>query len=139
MKNADAGFVQLRTAVLLFARASFLSVLTSQGAKQLFAHINKHFSTLAFCRRWLDRQGQDRHLGMSLSLSRFPFFHGRRPSSTRSGWISQCVPPACRRSRSFPLSSFLFRSLAGSYTAQFEHTLVLKPTGKEVLSRGDDY
>ena len=27
----------------------------------------------------------------------------------------------------------------GSYTAQFEHTLVLRPTCKEVLSRGDDY
>lgn len=27
----------------------------------------------------------------------------------------------------------------GSYVAQFEHTLLLKPTNKEVLSRGDDY
>jgi methionyl aminopeptidase len=29
--------------------------------------------------------------------------------------------------------------IKGCYTAQFEHTLVLKPTHKEVLSRGDDY
>ena len=27
----------------------------------------------------------------------------------------------------------------GSYTAQFEHTLILRPTCKEVLSRGSDY
>ena len=29
--------------------------------------------------------------------------------------------------------------IKGSYTAQYEHTLVLRPTGVEVLSRGDDY
>ena len=27
----------------------------------------------------------------------------------------------------------------GSYTAQFEHTIYLHPTRKEVLSRGDDF
>jgi len=27
----------------------------------------------------------------------------------------------------------------GSYTAQYEHTIYLGPTRKEVLSRGDDY
>ena len=27
----------------------------------------------------------------------------------------------------------------GSYVAQYEHTLYLHPTRKEVLSRGDDY
>ena len=27
----------------------------------------------------------------------------------------------------------------GSYVAQYEHTLLLRPTCKEVLSRGDDY
>ena len=27
----------------------------------------------------------------------------------------------------------------GSYVAQFEHTFLLRPTCKEVLSRGDDY
>lgn len=27
----------------------------------------------------------------------------------------------------------------GSYTAQYEHTVVLHPTCKEVVSRGDDY
>ena len=27
----------------------------------------------------------------------------------------------------------------GCYTAQMEHTIVLRPTCKEVISRGDDY
>ena len=27
----------------------------------------------------------------------------------------------------------------GCYTAQFEHTILLRPTVKEVVSRGDDY
>ncbi len=29
--------------------------------------------------------------------------------------------------------------IRGSYVAQYEHTLILKPSCKEVLSRGDDY
>jgi methionyl aminopeptidase len=29
--------------------------------------------------------------------------------------------------------------VTGSYVAQFEHTILLRPTCKEVLSRGDDY
>ena len=29
--------------------------------------------------------------------------------------------------------------IKGSYVAQFEHTLLLRPNCKEVLSRGDDY
>lgn len=29
--------------------------------------------------------------------------------------------------------------IKGSYTAQFEHTIILRPNCKEVLSRGDDY
>lgn len=29
--------------------------------------------------------------------------------------------------------------IKGCYTAQFEHTILLRPTVKEVISRGDDY
>lgn len=29
--------------------------------------------------------------------------------------------------------------ITGSYVAQYEHTLILKPSGKEILSKGDDY
>ena len=29
--------------------------------------------------------------------------------------------------------------IKGSYTAQYEHTIMLKPTCKEIVSKGDDY
>lgn len=46
MKNFDAGHVPLRL----------------PRAKQLLATINKNFSTLAFCRRYLDRIGETKYL-----------------------------------------------------------------------------
>jgi len=33
-----------------------------QKSKQLLNCINKNFGTLAFCRRWLDRCGQEKYL-----------------------------------------------------------------------------
>ena len=39
--------------------------------------------------------------------------------------ILEACPPLC--------------DIKGSYTAQFEHTFYLRPTCKEVISRGDDY
>lgn len=39
--------------------------------------------------------------------------------------IVESYPPLC--------------DIKGCYTAQFEHTIVLRPTCKEVISRGDDY
>jgi len=95
MKNFDAAPVPLKHA----------------GAKQLLRHINQNFSTLCFCRRWLDRAGETSHL---MSLKQL----------VNSGLIDP-YPPLV--------------DVAGSYVAQFEHTLLLRPTFKEVLSRGDDY
>ena len=46
MKNFDVGHIPLRL----------------QRSKQLLNTINKHFGTLAFCRRWLDRLGETRYL-----------------------------------------------------------------------------
>ena len=46
MKNFDVGHVPLRL----------------PRAKQLLATIDKHFSTLAFCRRYLDRLGETKYL-----------------------------------------------------------------------------
>jgi len=36
-------------------------------------------------------------------------------------------------------SFFLKKTTKDSYTAQYEHTILLRPTCKEVVSRGDDY
>ncbi|KAG0022300.1 Methionine aminopeptidase 2 [Entomortierella chlamydospora] len=80
-------------------------------AKALFDTINREFGTLPFCRRYLDRVGEDKYL---LALK----------SLCDSGHV-EGYPPLV--------------DVKGSYTAQYEHTLILRPTRKEVLSRGDDY
>lgn len=95
MKEFDAPHVPLRT----------------KGAKSLLNTINKNFGTLAFCRRWLDRIGEERYL-MSLK-------------QLCSAGLVNAYPPLC--------------DIKGCYTAQLEHTLILKPSGKEILSMGDDY
>jgi len=80
-------------------------------AKSLLHHIDQTFGTLAFCRRWLDRAGQTKYL-MGLK------------NLCEVGIIQPC-PPLC--------------DVKGSYVAQYEHTFILRPTFKEVLSRGDDF
>jgi len=80
-------------------------------AKSLFKTINKNFGTLPFCRRYLDRIGETKHLWALNHLV--------------STGVVQEYPP-------------LF-DIHGSMTAQFEHTILLRPTVKEVVSRGDDY
>ncbi|GAX77013.1 hypothetical protein CEUSTIGMA_g4460.t1 [Chlamydomonas eustigma] len=95
MKNFDVGHVPLRL----------------PRAKQLLATIDKHFGTLAFCRRYLDRIGETKYLMALKNLC--------------DAGIVDPYPPLCDNK--------------GSYVAQFEHTIYLHPTRKEVLSRGDDY
>lgn len=81
------------------------------SAKTLLRSIDKNFGTLPFCRRYLDRLGHDKYL---LGLNNL----------VQSG-IVQDYPPLC--------------DIKGSYTAQYEHTILLRPNVKEVISRGDDY
>jgi methionyl aminopeptidase len=93
------------------SRRGAAASLRSAKAKQLLTHIDRNFATLAFCRKWLDRLGHDRHL---LHLNQLC-----------DAGIVEGHPPLC--------------DVRGSYTAQFEHTFILRPTCKEVLSRGADY
>lgn len=95
MKNFDVGHVPLRL----------------QRSKTLLNAINKNFGTLAFCRRWLDRLGEERYLMALKDLG--------------EKGIVEPYPPLC--------------DIKGCYTAQFEHTILLRPTCKEVISRGTDY
>ncbi|KAK5127609.1 hypothetical protein LTR85_006949 [Meristemomyces frigidus] len=81
------------------------------SAKSLLRSIDKNFGTLPFCRRYLDRLGHEKYL---LGLNNL----------VQSG-ILQDYPPLC--------------DIKGSYTAQYEHTILLRPNVKEVISRGDDY
>lgn len=85
--------------------------LRVSSARSLLNTINKNFGTLPFCRRYLDRLGHEKYL---LGLNNLV-----------SSGIVEAYPPLC--------------DIKGSYTAQFEHTLLLRPNVKEVISRGDDY
>lgn len=85
--------------------------LRLQSAKHLLGVIDDNFGTLPFCRRYLDQLGEDKYL-MGLN------------NLVKSGIVADYPP---------------LMDTKGAYTAQFEHTLVLKPTSKEVLSRGSDY
>jgi methionyl aminopeptidase len=71
----------------------------------------RNFGTLAFCRRYLDGIGESKYLMALKNLV--------------DQGVVNAYPPLC--------------DSRGSYVAQYEHTLYLHPTRKEVLSRGDDY
>ncbi|XP_015648362.1 methionine aminopeptidase 2A isoform X2 [Oryza sativa Japonica Group] len=85
--------------------------LRAAKAKQLLVTINNNFGTLAFCRRYLDRLGETKYLMALKNLC-------------DAGIVEPC-PPMC--------------DVRGSYVSQSEHTILLRPTCKEVISRGDDY
>jgi len=85
--------------------------LRVKSSKALLHAIEQNFGTLAFCRRWLDDLGQTRHLMALKNLV--------------DNDIVQPYPPLC--------------DAKGSYVTQMEHTILLRPTCKEIVSRGDDF
>ncbi|QKX63313.1 uncharacterized protein TRUGW13939_10483 [Talaromyces rugulosus] len=81
------------------------------SARSLLKTINQNFGTIVFCRRYLDRLGLDKYLlGMNSLVS--------------NGIVDMYHP---------------LNDIKGSYTAQFEHTILIKGSGNEIISRGDDY
>lgn len=84
--------------------------IRDQKAKQLLHTITREFGTLAFCRKWLE-EFAPRHI---MPLKRL----------CEAG-VVEAYPP--------------LSDISGCYTAQFEHTILLRPTCKEVLTRGEDY
>ncbi|KAJ5157147.1 Methionine aminopeptidase [Penicillium canariense] len=81
------------------------------SARSLYQKINENFGTLVFCRRYLERLGVERYLaGMNNLVSQ--------------GVVEMYQP---------------LMDIEGSYSAQFEHTFLLRESGKEVISRGADY
>lgn len=81
------------------------------SAKSLLKTIDENFGTLVFSRRYLERIGvKNYHLGMRSLVS--------------NGIVESYRPLV---------------DVPGSYVAQFEHTVLLRPNCKEVISRGDDY
>ncbi|RAL16616.1 putative methionine aminopeptidase, type II [Aspergillus homomorphus CBS 101889] len=81
------------------------------SAKSLLKTIDSNFGSIVFCRRYLERLGVSHyHLGMKNLID--------------NGIVESYAPLV---------------DVKGSYTAQFEHTILLHSGGKEVISRGDDY
>ena len=93
-------------------------------AKKLLSHINKTFGTLAFCRRWLERDDGGSTAVNGASGAKQEKYLGALKNLCDVG-IIQPYPPLC--------------DIKGSYVAQYEHTVLLRPTCKEVVSRGDDF
>ncbi|KAG7662999.1 MAP2 [[Candida] subhashii] len=83
----------------------------SERSRQLLNHIKANFGTLPWCRRYLERSGEDKYL---FALNQL----------VRAGIVEEYPPIVDKR---------------GSYTAQYEHTILLHPHRKEVVTRGDDY
>lgn len=97
--------------------------LRLESARKLLNHLKKTFKTLAFCPRFIDRPDGG---------SKFLWGENGRQKNYRGALKSLCdngvvVPYP-------PLAD-----IKGSYVAQWEHTVLLRPTCKEVVSRGDDY
>jgi methionyl aminopeptidase len=97
--------------------------IKSAKARQLYSHITKTFSSLAFCRRWLDRVD-----GGSATVHKS---NGRQENHLPA--LNQLVDLGLINPYPPLVDS------PNSYVAQYEHTILLRPTCKEVLSRGDDY
>lgn len=79
-------------------------------AKALLREIETRFDTLAFCRRWIE--------------DAFPRHSAPLKALVDIG-VVDAYPP--------------LNDIDGCYVAQYEHTIFLHPSRKEVISRGDDY
>jgi len=87
------------------------AIVDHKGARDLLKFIKKRFGTIPFCRRWLQDEGQTRHL---MGLKKL----------VDSEIVRDYLP---------------LYDQVGCYTAQYEHTILLRPTCKEVMSRGFDF
>jgi methionyl aminopeptidase len=99
--------------------------LRMTSSKKLLTHITKTFGTLAFCRRWLDRDDGGSTTVHGATGGKQEKYMGALKNLCDVG-IVQAYPPLC--------------DMKGSYTAQYEHTFMIQSNGKkEVFSRGTDY
>ncbi len=86
--------------------------LKFKTSKKLLGYINNKFGTLPFCDKWLDNDNNNYNYKFALQ-------------DLCKNNIIQKYPP--------------LYDIKNSYVAQFEHTIYLKSSGKEVISRGNDY
>lgn len=95
----------------------------SKGALSLLDIIDRRFGTLAFCPRWVVQEA---------AQCKSPLLKG-----CDHRWWSAPLNELCNMGvvTSYPPLA----DLPGSHTAQYEHTILLGPRCKEVLTRGTDY
>eukprot|EP00971_Amphidinium_carterae_P294944 5856515-Amphidinium_carterae.1 len=137
---------------------SFQKRAMSQKAKFLHEIVEQRFSTLAFCPRWLCQEAA-KLSSPSLQCRKKPHPHIVLDGGCRSFilqahvgiqlWRYKFEEDSDRKWWSAPLSELCslgivdryppLADLAGSYTAQYEHTILLHDSGKEVLTRGIDF
>ena len=79
--------------------------------REFYNFIYDNFNTLAWCKRWIEDLGFNNYFMPLRQL------------------INQNVVEECPA----------LYDIEGSFTSQFEHTFMLKPTGKEIFTVGDDY
>lgn len=100
----------------------FMRASSAAPTWQRLELIDKRFGTLAFCPRWVVQEAE------------------RSKSKMAKGnqmWWSSPLDELCNLgvvNRYPPLAD-----LQGSFTAQYEHTVLLGSSSKEVLTRGSDY
>lgn len=97
----------------------------SKNALQLLELVDQRFGTLAFCPRWVAQEAQ---------RLKSPFIKGEKKDNR---WWSSPLDELCNMgvvNRYPPLAD-----LHGSFTAQYEHTILLGSKSKEILTRGSDY
>lgn len=92
-------------------------------ANKLLEHISRTFGTLPWCRRWIERED-----GGSTSIN---------PKGAKQEKYLMALKNLVDTGVVTAYPPLL--DIKGSYSAQYEHTFILRPTCKEVLSRGDDY
>lgn len=80
-------------------------------ASKLYDVILENFGTLAFCKKWLEPHFPQHFKPLKILVDQ---------------GIVGAYPP-------------LTDPVPTCYTAQFEHTILLRPTCKEVITRGDDF
>ncbi|KPV76503.1 uncharacterized protein RHOBADRAFT_52500 [Rhodotorula graminis WP1] len=87
--------------------------LRFDSAKKLLGVIDKQFGTLPWCKRYLDRLGEKNYAVGLRELVQTGIVQDYPPLVDTAG-------PGCQ-------------------TAQYEHTIILRPNCKEIVTRGDDY
>ncbi|KAJ3433173.1 methionine aminopeptidase [Anaeramoeba flamelloides] len=85
--------------------------VNKKSSKRLKSFLLENYGTMAFCPRWIDRLNQKNYYVDLKNL-------------VRNKIVGE-YPPLC--------------DTPDSYVSQYEHTIILRPTCKEVLSWGDDY